>query len=239
MRLHIGIVLVLLGIVGTGGFYLALYLQDQLHILVAVAIVIAFLTWFGSGADIMGLLREWYKDKQAEKFRPKFDIKHEIWEHNHPLHTASGDIRVLTLKVDNVGGGQTVKNCSARIEIKDVIEYDNDALNWLYKESRRIPDFTQFIMLGDDNLATAMQFYANNWNVPIRKGFPEYIDILFTRNNVGTVRLLDADHTTVQFNREYNITITVVADDLEPKKVHLIIEIPNWNDIQVKDFHVV
>ncbi len=58
------------GIGFAGGFYLAVAFQKQIEVLVGAAIVIAVLTWIGSGADLVGLLREWYKDKREEERLP-------------------------------------------------------------------------------------------------------------------------------------------------------------------------
>lgn len=53
-----------------GGYYLALYLQKQFEAILAGVALLAFLTWLGSGADLLGLLREWYKEtKEKEKSR--------------------------------------------------------------------------------------------------------------------------------------------------------------------------
>ena len=49
-----------------GGFYFATALQKQIEALIGAAVVIGFLTWFGSGADLMGLLRDWYKEKRED-----------------------------------------------------------------------------------------------------------------------------------------------------------------------------
>lgn len=54
-----------LGFVAYGAY------QQKLEVLVPVAIVLAVLTWFGSATDILGLLREWYKDKKEEERRQK------------------------------------------------------------------------------------------------------------------------------------------------------------------------
>jgi len=58
------------GIGFAGGFYLAVALQKQIEVLVGAAIVLAVLTWIGSGANLVGLLREWYKDKREEEKLP-------------------------------------------------------------------------------------------------------------------------------------------------------------------------
>lgn len=54
----------------TGGFYLATALQKQIEALIGTAIVLAFLTWFGSGTDFMPLLRDWYRETLEAKKRP-------------------------------------------------------------------------------------------------------------------------------------------------------------------------
>jgi hypothetical protein len=57
-----------------GGFYLAIYLQNQIALLAGVAILFAFLTWLGSGAELLGLLREWYKERRE---MPKLSIEYD------------------------------------------------------------------------------------------------------------------------------------------------------------------
>jgi len=44
-------------IAGTAGFYLAIVLQKQIEILIGAAIIVAFLSWLGSGTDFIGLVR--------------------------------------------------------------------------------------------------------------------------------------------------------------------------------------
>jgi hypothetical protein len=63
---------VILAIGFAGGFYLALLLQKQIEILIGAAILFAFLTWLGSGAELLGLLRDIYRqgkdyERQANK----------------------------------------------------------------------------------------------------------------------------------------------------------------------------
>jgi len=38
------------------------------------AIAIAVLSWIGSGADLVGLFREWYKDKREEERLPSLEF---------------------------------------------------------------------------------------------------------------------------------------------------------------------
>lgn len=46
--------LLCIGIGFTGGFYTAVALQRQIEVLIGAAIVLAVLTWIGSGADLLG-----------------------------------------------------------------------------------------------------------------------------------------------------------------------------------------
>jgi hypothetical protein len=62
--------LLLVGIGFAGGFYTAVALQKQIEVLVGAAIVLAVLTWIGSGADLLNLLREWYKDRREQETIP-------------------------------------------------------------------------------------------------------------------------------------------------------------------------
>jgi hypothetical protein len=43
-----------------------LYLQDQIALLAGVAVLFAFLTWLRWGAELLGLLREWIKEKEKQ-----------------------------------------------------------------------------------------------------------------------------------------------------------------------------
>ncbi|MGA9150168.1 MAG: hypothetical protein WBZ36_06305 [Candidatus Nitrosopolaris sp.] len=58
------------GIGFAGGFYLAVAFQRQIEVLVGAAIVLAVLTWLGSGAELLGLLRDWYKEQREQERIP-------------------------------------------------------------------------------------------------------------------------------------------------------------------------
>lgn len=51
------------------GYYYALSLMNKTIILALGAFGFAFLTWVGSGADLLGLLRGWYKDRREQETR--------------------------------------------------------------------------------------------------------------------------------------------------------------------------
>jgi hypothetical protein len=102
-----------------GGFYLATALQRQIKALIGAAVVIGFLTWLGSGADLMGLLRDWYKDKRESERTPtinhtgifKIDCHEEIHEEKY---TDS----IYYLRVELVKGEGMVNKCHASITVQ-------------------------------------------------------------------------------------------------------------------------
>jgi hypothetical protein len=80
--------LAIFGIGLSGGFYIVNVYNKNAQILFIGAIVFAIVSWFGSGADILGFFREWRKEIQEEKKMaklvfedPPFVLKHE--EHQH------------------------------------------------------------------------------------------------------------------------------------------------------------
>ena len=61
-----------------GRFYFSNALQKQITVLLGAAVVVGFLTWIGSGADLVGLLREWYKERHEEEKIPKLVFSGEF-----------------------------------------------------------------------------------------------------------------------------------------------------------------
>ncbi|MFZ0223556.1 MAG: hypothetical protein WAM42_17880 [Candidatus Nitrosopolaris sp.] len=54
-------------------------LQKQISVLLGAAVIVGFLTWIGSGADLAGLLQEWYKDRREEEKNPKLVFSGEFF----------------------------------------------------------------------------------------------------------------------------------------------------------------
>jgi len=116
------ICIIILFIVGVaGGFYLAIYIQQtQTELLAVVAIIFVFLMWFGSGADILGILRDWYKetcekprllieyDKEKRIFFPEVDVINSY-------NTLIGKRKHQKICIKNSGG--VARNCKAKLQI--------------------------------------------------------------------------------------------------------------------------
>src|SRR2546428_1399634 len=75
-----GLVLLTIGL--AGGFVIATTLQGQLALLVYLVVAFAFLSWLGSGADLIGLVNHWYEGRKEEERKvsaaPKLTILFDI-----------------------------------------------------------------------------------------------------------------------------------------------------------------
>ena len=101
-----------------GGFYLATALQRQIEALIGAAVVIGFLTWFGSGADLMGLLRDWYKDKREAERTPTINHTEIFRYDNHQeVHGEKYAESVYYLEVELVSGDGMVNKCHASVSV--------------------------------------------------------------------------------------------------------------------------
>jgi hypothetical protein len=65
------------------GYYLALSLMNKIALLAIGAFGFAFLAWVGSGADLLGLLRDWYKDKKEEVKIPNLKYGNLVFTKSH------------------------------------------------------------------------------------------------------------------------------------------------------------
>jgi membrane protein implicated in regulation of membrane protease activity len=65
------------------GYYLALSLMNKIALLALGAFGFAFVTWVGSGADLLGLLREWYKEKKEEEKIPVLEYDGNFRTRDH------------------------------------------------------------------------------------------------------------------------------------------------------------
>ncbi len=122
-------VVFIIGLVG--GFVITNAYQGQIQALVYLAVVFAFLSWIGSGADLVGLLSAWY-DKRSEidrlaQLAPKLSILFDM-KSNPDDFAPAGEIsfipkggdpisfkrKSIRLKVQN-DGGSVAEKCRATI----------------------------------------------------------------------------------------------------------------------------
>jgi hypothetical protein len=76
------IILVVLAILAIGGpadFYIANVIQKRIDLVIFGVVIAAILGWLGSGADLLGLLRDMYKDYRKEKMMPELIINDKIF----------------------------------------------------------------------------------------------------------------------------------------------------------------
>jgi hypothetical protein len=119
----------LIGIGVLGGFYMYALLQNQVQVLIPATVVLVFLTWLGSGADFLGLLKEWYKDKIKEREKieslPKLVINYhpeypdtycpsKPFVYPHPV--GRRDRKYLRIAIENIGGS-VARQCEAKLRV--------------------------------------------------------------------------------------------------------------------------
>ena len=93
----------------TGGFYVANALQKQIEVLIGAAIILAFLTWLGTGANFIGLIRDWYKDKKEAERIPTLEVGE--------VYKAEDNTYYLNFKKTKVEG--TVEKCAGFLTVKE------------------------------------------------------------------------------------------------------------------------
>jgi hypothetical protein len=123
MQRHILLFLLCGGIGFAGGFYLAIAFQRQIAVLVGAAIVIAVLTWVGSGADLLGLLRDWYKDKRDEEKMPNLEFgkyfKIDEPPRSQSTHVSAWTVYYVKVINNNKKSEGLIESCAGYIRFRD------------------------------------------------------------------------------------------------------------------------
>jgi len=104
-----------------GGFYLALYLQNQVVFLTIIVVIFAFLTWLGSGAELVGFLRDWYREQREkpqlsieyDKNKKQSTFSPELQQINIQDRKIISTRKYLKVRVKNSGG--IARNCKAEL----------------------------------------------------------------------------------------------------------------------------
>jgi len=109
----------------TGGFFLATALQAQIEVLIGAAIILAFLTWLGTGADFVGLLRDWYREKKETERTPTLEVG--------KIYKNSEDAYFLTLK--KIKGEGLAEGCSGYLTVQGT-NINNSATVWEHGATR-------------------------------------------------------------------------------------------------------
>ena len=109
----------------TGGFYLATALQKQIEALIGAAVILAILTWIGTGADFLGLLREWWKEKKEEEKTPTLEAG--------KIYKNTDNAYFLTLR--KVKGDGLVEGCAAYLTVQGT-SINNSSSVWEHAARR-------------------------------------------------------------------------------------------------------
>lgn len=127
MQRYILILLLCGGIGFAGGFYFAVALQRQIEVLVGAAIVLAVLTWLGSGAELLGLVRDWFKDQREQESIPSLAFN-GFWKKKAEVGFPQG-LQQYFIKVSREGGEGETEGVTGHVGITNKLELKEGA--WL------------------------------------------------------------------------------------------------------------
>jgi len=127
----------LLAIGFAGGFYFSNALQKQIAVLLGAAVVVGFLTWIGSGADLVGLLREWYKERREEERVPKLVFAGEFVRYFPYFEGYMHYIKGYYVRIKKASGEGFANDCEGFLTISsdDIINYSPSV--WYHADVRK------------------------------------------------------------------------------------------------------
>lgn len=209
------------------GFFIAKYLDAtvQVHIQegLAVSATISILTFIAKTS--------WDVYRMSE-----LQVTYYIWKYRdrHPIHQQAENMRVLTLYVKNVGGGDITEPCVADVMVDGEMSR-KFALHWL-----DMPRTVQSQHSGAEFQRIYLQTGDKHFLISgIAQGRDEIIDVLFTLDKEKEVFLLDSHQTTLPLRKEpYDISVYITAKNpMCTVKFKLVIE--NWENVNVSAFTVI
>jgi hypothetical protein len=108
-----------------GGFYFSNALQKQITVLLGAAVVVGFLTWIGSGADLVGLLRDWYKERREEEKIPMLEFAGEFVRYSPYFEGHMKYIKEYYVRIKKSRGEGFANDCEGFLTVStdEIINY--------------------------------------------------------------------------------------------------------------------
>ena len=100
------------------GFALELYFQNNALILATIAIALAIAAWIGSGTDILGLLRDIYRDRRDEEKKPTLALDEISVTRQHLNISKEYNQDTYSIRVSIISGEGMVDDCHVYLDIK-------------------------------------------------------------------------------------------------------------------------
>ena len=112
-------------------------MQKQIEVLIGAAVVLAVLTWVGSATDLLGLLRDWVREKREEESTPvlQFDGFTKTAE---PVTTGNAQSfrNTYFVKVRKEKGEGYAKDCEGFLTVAGT-SFCNVPTVWAHGEARQ------------------------------------------------------------------------------------------------------
>lgn len=175
----------------------------------------------GQAAQIISLVLDLIKDRKMEKSKPKFKI-----EPNSPAtHGISDNIRLLSFKVRNVGGGDSAKLIKIFCTVNSVTQ-EEYAVKW--RRDTLPIDFDIELPSEIQKCYAVNQFF---FVVELDHNHAETAELLFTKDHCDLAYFLDAHHTQLKLGRHYTITLKVNAEHMQEHVQKFDIDLTRWDTI--------
>jgi hypothetical protein len=128
---------VLFGIGFAAGFYMSNFFQKQIQVLIGAAVVLAVLTWIGSATDLLGLLRDWLREKREEEKIPTltFDGFYKTPTISFYGNTEKINYTYFAIVKKNSGEGYA-KDCEGFVTVEGTA-ISNAPTVWEHADARR------------------------------------------------------------------------------------------------------
>jgi hypothetical protein len=240
----------------TGGLYLALYLQNQIALLAGLAVLFAFLTWFGSGAEVLELLRNWYKESKVadeeQKKIPRIEYEPQIFDaENHRFSGIAKRVgkngKVVQLRIVNRGLNpadrctgrvdfvERIKTRYVRGETRDIVMKDL-TLSWNHFEVMPQVESeictSSYVSIGEE----IQELYATKFNQDLDFNCNEWLEVCLTIKDHDVAYILACDRkSTLSLGKEYKVEIQLVGRNLHEELRTYLLDLRSWDEIRFEE----
>ena len=154
------------------GYYIALSFMNKVTILALGAFGFAFLTWVGSGADLLGLLREWYKDRREQETIPSLVFNGFYKRKNETFPSEN-----YFVKVRREGGDGKAEDVTGDVGIKYKLDFKE--AGWISSDIKSVDittnKYLSLFQLSKYEEKTVITFHGVMYN-PNRPDYEQLLD---------------------------------------------------------------
>jgi hypothetical protein len=212
----------------------------------APSTIVSFLAGFGFGdlIGVVGVLREWYKDRKEAERAPKIEYECLIENtENHRCSAISQKIgqegNVVSIRIMN-SGLESASHCSGRVDFEMEMDQNmvgivsqDQTLNWSHFDiGEHTISLSSYQAIGD-----AIQgYYATKRNQDLIPKKAEWLEICLTVKGHNVAYVLACDRKSkLQFGKKYRVKLQMVGNGLMEKPRTFKLDLRSWDNISFKE----